>query len=112
MALRNRKRWSVAVLVCLFTTPVAAQVAAPLRLSFADVVSRAAGTAPAVELAGLRLNEADARVRQARSALLPSLAVSGAWVNRDFNSKALGIPFPPQFSLGSDVVPSFNNYDA
>ncbi len=112
MALRNSKRWSVALLVSLAAAPVQAQVAVPLRLSFAEAVSRAAGTAPAVELAGLRLREADARVRQARSALLPSFSVSGAWVNRDFNSKALGIPFPPQFSLGSDVVPAFNNYDA
>src|SRR5437879_6231474 len=38
MALRNSKRWSVAHFVCLATTPLAAQVAAPLRLSFADVV--------------------------------------------------------------------------
>ena len=111
MALRNSKRWSVAVLVSLAATPLAAQVAAPLRLSFADAVSRAAGSAPAVELAGLRLSEADARVRQARSALLPSFSVSGAWVNRDFNSQALGIPFPPVFAL-PNPVPSFNNYDA
>jgi len=90
---------------------VAAQVAPPLRLSFADAVSRAAGTAPAVELAALRLREADARVRQARSALLPSFSVSGAWVNRDFNSQALGIPFPPTFPV-PNPVPPFNNYDA
>src|SRR2546426_6128280 len=88
-----------------------AQSPAPLRLSFAEAVRRAAGTAPVVELAGLRMSEADARVRQARGALLPSLALSGAWVNRDFNSDALGIPFPPQFSL-PNPVPGFNNYDA
>src|SRR6266571_670175 len=88
-----------------------AQASPPLRLSFAEVVRRAAGTAPAVELAALRTKEADARVRQARAALLPALAISGAWVNRDFNTEALGIPFPPQFGL-PNPVPSFNNYDA
>ena len=88
-----------------------AQAPAPLRLSFAEAVRRAAGTAPVVELAGLRMSEADARVRQARGAFLPSLALSGAWVNRDFNTDALGIPFPPQFSL-PNPVPGFNNYDA
>src|SRR5207247_6210656 len=88
-----------------------AQASPPLRLSFAEVVRRAAGTAPAVELAALRTKEADARVRQARAALLPALAISGAWVNRDFNTEALGIPFPPQFGL-PNPAPSFNNYDA
>ena len=51
MALRNSKRPSLALLVSLAAAPVAAQVAAPLRLSFAEAVSRAAGSAPAVELA-------------------------------------------------------------
>jgi len=81
-----------------------------LRLSFADAVRRAAGEAPAVELATLRTDEADARVRQARGALLPSLSLGGVWVNRDFNSQSLGIPFPPAFEV-PNPVPAFNNYD-
>src|SRR5260370_6966511 len=80
----------------------------PLRLSFAETGRRAAGEAPSVALATLRTDEASARVRQARAALLPSLAAAGLWVNRDFNSRSLGINFP-----GIPVlVPSFNNYDA
>src|SRR5437773_4530097 len=82
----------------------------PLRLSFADAVRLASGEVPVVALATLRTNEADARVRQARAALLPSLSLGGAWVNRDFNSQALGIPFPPQFNL-PNPVPPFDNYD-
>src|SRR3989449_11779339 len=83
--------------------PLAAQAPAPsapppppppLRLSFADAVRLASGEVPVVALATLRTNEADARVRQARAALLPSLSVSGAWLNRTFNSKSLGIDFP------------------
>ena len=82
----------------------------PLRLSFADAVRLASGEVPVVALASLRTTEADARVRQARAALLPSLSLGGAWVNRDFNSKSLGIPFPPQFNL-PNPVPPFDNYD-
>ncbi|HYL22525.1 MAG TPA: TolC family protein [Gemmatimonadales bacterium] len=93
--------------------PLTAQVpapTAPLALSFADAVRLAAGEAPAVTVATLKTGEADARVRQARSALLPSLSVAGVWLNRDFNTQSLGIPFPPQFGL-QNPVPPFNNYD-
>jgi len=97
--------------------PLAAQTAAPatpLRLSFADAVRVASGEVPAVALATLRTNEADARVRQARAALLPSLSVSGAWLNRTFNSKSLGIEFPtiPGNPPFPELVGPFNNYDA
>ncbi len=83
---------------------------AQLRLSFADAVRVASSEAPAVALAALRTDEADARVRQTRAALLPSLSVAGLWLNRDFNTQSLGIPFPPQFGL-QNPVPAFNNYD-
>ncbi len=91
-------------------TGAQAQTPAPLRLSFAEAVRRAAGEAPVVALATLRTSEAEARVRQTRAALLPSLALAGVWVNRDFNSQSLGIPFPPQFPI-PNPVPAFNNYD-
>jgi outer membrane protein TolC len=110
MASRNRNRLAPLALVLLVAAPVAAQGPAPspLRLSFADVVRRAAGEAPAVELAGLRTDEAEARVRQARGALLPSLAAAAGWVNRDFNSKAQGISFPGV----PTIIGPFNAYDA
>jgi len=108
MVSRNNSLRLVAMLAALGVAPLAAQ--APVRLSFADAVRRAAGEAPTVALATLRTDEADAQVRQARSALLPSLSVAGVWVNRDFNSQSLGIPFPPAFSL-PNPVPPFNNYD-
>jgi len=88
----------------------------PLHLSFADAVRLASGEVPVVALATLRTTEADARVRQARAALLPSLSLSGAWLNRTFNSKSLGIDFPnpapPQPPLVPLLVGPFNNYDA
>src|SRR5438445_678408 len=97
MVSRHNSLRLVALLAGLGAVPLVAQT--PVRLSFADAVRRAAGEAPAVALAGLRTDEADARVRQARSALLPSLSVGGAWVNRDFNSQSLGRPFPPAFNV-------------
>src|SRR5579884_3879837 len=64
--------------------------------------------APRVELAGLRTAEADARVREARAALLPAVSLGGLWLNRTFNSQSLGISFPG-FPV---LVGPFNNYDA
>jgi len=103
-----------ASLVALFLPAALAAQApaagAPLRLSFADAVRVASSEAPAVALAGLRTDEADARVRQARSALLPSLSVGGVWLNRTFNTRSLGIPFPASFPV-PNPVPPFNDYD-
>src|SRR5207302_5672638 len=113
MVSRSSSTGLLAVFAGLVAASAAAQAPAapaPLRLSFADAVSMAAGKTPVVALASLRTTEADARVRQARAALLPSLSLGGAWVNRNFNSEALGIPFPPQFNL-PNPVPPFDNYD-
>jgi outer membrane protein len=87
-----------------------AQTPAPVRLSFADAVRQATGTQappPAVSIAGFRLDAASARVRQARAGLLPNLAVSGSWANRNFNSKAQGISFPGV----PTIIGPFNAYD-
>src|SRR5881398_3957219 len=119
MVSRSSSTGLLAVLAGLVAAPAAAQAPAapaPLRLSFADAVSMAAGKTPVVELATLRTTEADARVRQARAALLPSLSGSGAWLNRSFNSRSLGIDFPnpppPQPPLVPLLVGPFDNYDA
>lgn len=100
------------VLVAAAAAP--AQAPVPLRLSFAEAVRMASGQAPPVELATLRTTEADARVRQARAALLPSLSASGAWLNRTFNSKSLGISFPslPGQPPFPELIGPFDNYDA
>ena len=115
MASRNASRRLLGILAWLGAAPhvlgAQAPVAgAPLRLSFADAVRVASSDAPAVALAGLRTDEADARVRQARSALLPSLSVGGVWLNRTFNTRSLGIPFPASFPV-PNPVPPFNDYD-
>src|SRR5207249_839593 len=95
----------------LSPAPLVAQApgaSVPLHLSFADAVNMAAGKTPVVELATLHTTEADARVRQARAALLPSLSGSGAWLNRSFNSRSIGISFPGV----PELIGPFNNYDA
>src|SRR6266550_3143806 len=122
MVSRSNSSRLVAVLAWLVAMGVrlAAQAPSPttpLRLSFADAVRLASGEVPVVALASLRTTEADARVRQARAALLPSLSVSGGWLNRTFNSKSLGIDFSFPLPSGDtatlrDLIGPFNNYDA
>ncbi len=108
MALRTTDRAAFALLAFCAGAPLAGQAPAPQKLTFAAAVQRAAGTAPVVELAGLRTDEASARVRQAKSALLPSLDASAFWLNRSFNSHSIGISFP---GFPTRIGP-FNNYDA
>jgi len=121
MASQNRSRGFIVGVLCLFAAPAVAQApaAAPNTLSFADAVRVAAGEAPVVTVATLKTTEADARVRQARAALLPSLSLGGYWLNRTFNSKSLGIDFSfpnpvagqPPITL-PDLIGPFNQYDA
>ena len=114
MASRNSSRRLVTVVALVLAAAPELGAQAPLRLSFAEAVRRAAGEAPAVEFATVRTREADARVRQARAALLPSLSASGGWLNRTFNSKSLGISFPtiPGQAPFPELVGPFDNYDA
>ena len=106
------------ILALLFADSLPAQAPSssppPLRLSFAGAVRQATGASPdtapaAVTIAGFRSDAAGARVRQARSTLLPSLSLSGSWVNRTFNPQTLGFNIPG-FSLPS-LVPPFNAYE-
>jgi outer membrane protein TolC len=107
MASQNRNRLTLLALGLFVAAPLMAQAPIPLRLSFAEAVRRAAGEAPAVELAGLRTDAALARVRQARGALLPSLSFAGGWLDRNFNSKAQGISFPGV----PTIIGPFSAYD-
>ncbi|HEY6808188.1 MAG TPA: TolC family protein [Gemmatimonadales bacterium] len=101
-------RKPLALAALLLVPPLGAQAPVPLRLGFADAVRRAADQAPAVTLAGLRTDEAGARVRETRASLLPDFSLTGGWLNRTFNSHSLGISFPGFPAL----IGPFNNYDA
>jgi outer membrane protein TolC len=61
-----------------------------------------------------RTDEAQARVQQTRSALLPGFSVGAGWVNRTFNSRSLGITFPtpPGVKGLPTLIPPFDNVDA
>src|SRR5437588_32183 len=106
----------VALLLPAALAAQAPAAGAPLRLSFADAVRVASSEAPAVALAGLRTDEADARIRQARAALLPALSLGGSWLNRTFNSKSLGIDFSIPTASGPQSLPEligpFHLFDA
>src|SRR5258706_14304066 len=85
------------IFALIFAGSLRAQAPGPLRLSFADAVRQATGQTqaapPAVAIAGFRADVASARVRQARSGLLPNLQLSGGWLSRNFNTKAQGLSF-------------------
>ncbi len=86
----------------------AAQAPLPQTLTLAGAVQRATESAPGVATAGYRVDAARSRVGEARARLLPSLALSGTWLNRSENLAAFGLTVPgfPSF------VQPFNNWDA
>ncbi len=98
-----------AVLACAGTA--AAQET--LRLSLAEAASRAAAQAPGVQVAGLRVEESEAHVRQARATLLPRVDAGAAWMNRVYNRASLGLQFPsfPGSPLLRDRVGPFDLWD-
>ena len=102
------------ILALICADSLGAQSPAPLRLSFADAVRQATGQTqappPSVAIAGFRSDAASARVRQARSGLLPDLSLSGSWVERSFNSKTLGFSFPGPVVIPTRIGP-FSAYD-
>src|SRR3989442_4227894 len=86
------------ILALICADSLVAQSPPPLRLSFAEAVRQATGSSPAVpasvSIARFLADAAPARVREARSGLLPNLSLSGSWGDRNFNSKAHGISVP------------------
>jgi outer membrane protein TolC len=64
-------------------------------------------------MAGLRIDEAESRVREARSALLPNLSASAATLNRTMNMEAFGISIPAAPGEEQNpLVGPFANFDA
>jgi outer membrane protein TolC len=90
-----------------------AQAPVPVPLSLGDAVSRAAGQTAGVQLAGLRVEEARARVDEARSALLPHVSADAVTINRTFNVDAFGLEFPSApGTVHQPLVGPFDNFDA
>lgn len=75
-------------------TPLHADTPAPLQLGFGDAVRLATREAAASRIAGIKADEASARVGQARSVLLPSLSGSAQTANRTVDLAAQGFKLP------------------
>lgn len=76
------------------TTPGWAPVAGPQRLSLGEAARLAAAQSATVEGAGLRVQQAQARVKEERAATLPQLNFSPNWTSHTINSASFGFSFP------------------
>jgi outer membrane protein TolC len=87
---------------------------APVPLSLARAVAVARDTTPGVRLAALRVEESEARARQARGALLPTVGATVGNLDRTFNRASMGIEFPaiPGQAPIPDLIGPFDNFDA
>jgi outer membrane protein len=85
----------------------AAHAQQPVTLSLGRAVAVAADTAPAVQLAALRADEAEQRVRETRGALLPSLSAAVSEDRRTSNLETFGfdLPLPPGQSIPPKIGP-------
>ena len=86
-------------------------------LSLGAAARLAARQSAGSEEARLRVEQATARLRQSRSALLPSLSLLGSQNQRTFNTASFGITFPsvpgqpPLFDPNGQVAGPVNIYD-
>src|SRR4051812_44680221 len=77
-----------------FAARVASAQTTPIRLSLGEAARLAAQQSAGVQSAGLRVQEAQARVNQARSAFLPQLTLDPNWSSHTVNSASFGFNFP------------------
>jgi outer membrane protein len=90
----------IAALLAFVVREVAAQVpttSAPARrLSLGDAARLAAAQTAGVQSAEYRVQEAQARVGEARSQLLPQIDATPNWTSHTLNSASFGFNFPAQ----------------
>jgi outer membrane protein TolC len=102
-----RKRTLAITFALAATAADAARAQQPVRLTLGRAVAVAADTAPAVQLAALRIGEAEQRVRETRGALLPSLSAAVSEDRHTSNLETFGfaLPLPPGESLPPKIGP-------
>ena len=88
----------------------------PRRLSLGDVVRLAADQGSNTLAARARVDQADARTRQRRSELFPSVSASAVRLGRQFNTATLGFAFSsptghPLFPPRGTVLGPVNTVD-
>ncbi|MEO7085540.1 MAG: TolC family protein [Gemmatimonadaceae bacterium] len=86
----------IAALLAFLVRSAEAQVPAspPQRLSLAEAAHLAASQTAGVQSAQFRVQEAQARVTQSRSSLLPQVEATPNWTNHTINSASFGFNFP------------------
>ena len=85
---------SAAAMIALSSPTLGAQQPAVLPLSLGDAARLAAQQSAVAQGARLRADEAQARVRQRRADLLPTVSSYVQEAGRTFNTSTLGIDFP------------------
>jgi outer membrane protein len=94
-AIRIGAGLSVLAALLAFAARVAsAQETGPRRLSLGEAARLAASQTAAVQEAALRVSEANARVKQSRSSLLPQVDLTPSWTSHTVNSASFGFNFP------------------
>lgn len=108
----------VAIGLSAFTVRMAGQASLPtVRLTLGEAARAAAQHSAAADMARVRVDEAKARVTQARSALLPNVSGSVLQSGHTFNTVTFGITFPsapgtpPLFDPNGQVEGPVNTID-
>jgi len=86
----------LAALVAFAARSAEGQTPAAQRLSLGDAARLAAQQTAGVQSAQFRVQEAQARVTQAKSALLPQVEAIPTWSSRTVNSASFGFNFPAE----------------
>ncbi|HKO15379.1 MAG TPA: TolC family protein [Gemmatimonadaceae bacterium] len=101
-----------------FVRALSAQDTIPvMRLTLGDAARLAARQSALVAGARERVNEAQARVRQSRSALLPDVSANAVQSGRTLNSATFGFNFPsppgqpPILNPAGEIIGPFNTLD-
>ncbi|HEY4217284.1 MAG TPA: TolC family protein [Gemmatimonadaceae bacterium] len=86
----------IVALLAFFVRVAEAQAPAVQRLSLGDAARLAAAQTVGVQSAQAHVDEAHARVLQARSELLPQIQAAPNWTSHTLNSASFGFNFPSQ----------------
>jgi outer membrane protein len=116
-ALRVGALLSLLVALLAGVAPPARAQDTTVRLTLGDAARLAARQSAAAEGARLRADQAEARVRQRRADLLPTVSAVASQNGRTFNTATLGLEFPtpagqpPIFDPNGEVVGPVNTVD-
>jgi outer membrane protein len=107
----------LAALIAFFARVAEAQTPTAQRLSLGDAARLAAAQTVGVQSAQFRVQEAQARVTQSRSELLPQASAVPNWTSHTINSASFGFNFPaqpgqpPLLNPNGQIIGPVNFYD-